>query len=312
MPSRSAISQSPVIYGCFAAMVPLWWGVTSGAYGEAFRRVVVPVLDRFGADLVVDVAVDDPVAVTLYSNPFTIVPLYYCAFKIGQLVLMRTNGADLPSVALALEGRGIREWIPAAFEWLASVGKPLLVEGRRHELRRVGRNRVGTRGHVAVGGHCTCTDRLVVAWRLTDARVAAAADQGHSPLRAVLQHRAAGVEVAHAAVVRIGVRVREELQGCLGEPEEPRLGVHAPVGEEELRPRPVPHLDAAGGLRGVGADRDGAASAAATASTPCPKVWNWYLAGTYSVCPPISGTTGIIPALIASTVDMPNGSPGNG
>ncbi len=34
---RSAISQSPVIYGSFAAMVPLWWGVTAGAYGEAFR-----------------------------------------------------------------------------------------------------------------------------------------------------------------------------------------------------------------------------------------------------------------------------------
>ena len=34
---RSAISQSPVIYACFAAMVPLWWGVTAGAYGDAFR-----------------------------------------------------------------------------------------------------------------------------------------------------------------------------------------------------------------------------------------------------------------------------------
>lgn len=34
---RSAISQSPVIYGCFAAMVILWWAVTAGAYGDAFR-----------------------------------------------------------------------------------------------------------------------------------------------------------------------------------------------------------------------------------------------------------------------------------
>lgn len=34
---RSAISQSPVVYACFAAMVPLWWGVTAGAYGDAFR-----------------------------------------------------------------------------------------------------------------------------------------------------------------------------------------------------------------------------------------------------------------------------------
>src|SRR5262245_7451842 len=28
------------------------------------------------------------VLVTLYSNPFTIVPLYYAAFKLGQLVLL--------------------------------------------------------------------------------------------------------------------------------------------------------------------------------------------------------------------------------
>jgi hypothetical protein len=34
---RSAIAQSPVIYGCFAAMVVLWWAVTVGGYGEPFR-----------------------------------------------------------------------------------------------------------------------------------------------------------------------------------------------------------------------------------------------------------------------------------
>jgi len=34
---RSAIAQSPLIYGCFAAMVVLWWAVTVGGYGEPFR-----------------------------------------------------------------------------------------------------------------------------------------------------------------------------------------------------------------------------------------------------------------------------------
>lgn len=34
---RSAIAQSPVIYACFAGMIVLWWGVTAGAYGDAFR-----------------------------------------------------------------------------------------------------------------------------------------------------------------------------------------------------------------------------------------------------------------------------------
>jgi hypothetical protein len=33
---RSAVAQSPVTYGCFAAMVVLWWGVTVGYYGGGF------------------------------------------------------------------------------------------------------------------------------------------------------------------------------------------------------------------------------------------------------------------------------------
>lgn len=33
---RSAVAQIPLIYGCFAAMVVLWWGVTAGYYGGAF------------------------------------------------------------------------------------------------------------------------------------------------------------------------------------------------------------------------------------------------------------------------------------
>lgn len=66
------------------------------------------------------------VAVTLYSNPLTIVPLYYAAFKLGELVLFN-RGGELPELALALEGKGFREWVPAALEWLASAGKPLLI-----------------------------------------------------------------------------------------------------------------------------------------------------------------------------------------
>jgi uncharacterized protein (DUF2062 family) len=66
------------------------------------------------------------VAMTLYSNPLTILPLYYAAFKLGEFALFR-GGEELPSIALALEGKGFRQWIPAALEWMASAGKPLLV-----------------------------------------------------------------------------------------------------------------------------------------------------------------------------------------
>ncbi|MBI3045546.1 MAG: DUF2062 domain-containing protein [Betaproteobacteria bacterium] len=66
------------------------------------------------------------VLVTLYSNPFTIVPLYYVAFKIGQFALLRSDGALHP-LAFSLEGKGFSEWIPAALHWIASVGKPLVI-----------------------------------------------------------------------------------------------------------------------------------------------------------------------------------------
>lgn len=66
------------------------------------------------------------VLVTLYSNPFTVVPLYYLAFRLGQLLMLQ-NGGGLPPLALHLEGKGFGEWLPAAIHWLASVGKPLVV-----------------------------------------------------------------------------------------------------------------------------------------------------------------------------------------
>lgn len=34
---KSAVAQSPIIYGCFAAMVVLWWAVTAGYYEPGFR-----------------------------------------------------------------------------------------------------------------------------------------------------------------------------------------------------------------------------------------------------------------------------------
>jgi hypothetical protein len=66
------------------------------------------------------------VVVTLYSNPFTIVPLYYVAFKLGQIVLMQSGGT-VPNVQEAFDGRAWQDWLPALFDWMVSVGKPLLI-----------------------------------------------------------------------------------------------------------------------------------------------------------------------------------------
>ena len=87
-----------------------------------------PVQFTAAALLAIVFRVNLPVAVlvTLYSNPLTIVPLYYLAFKLGQLVLM-DSGNGMPPVDFALHGRSIGEWLPGILEWLASLGKPLLV-----------------------------------------------------------------------------------------------------------------------------------------------------------------------------------------
>jgi uncharacterized protein len=87
-----------------------------------------PVQFTAGAVLAIAFRVNLPitVAVTLYSNPFTIVPLYFAAFKLGQLALLQSGG-QLSPMAFDLEGKGFTEWIPAALDWLATIGKPLMV-----------------------------------------------------------------------------------------------------------------------------------------------------------------------------------------
>lgn len=87
-----------------------------------------PVQFTAAALLAIGFHVNLPLAliVTLYSNPFTIVPLYYLAFKLGQLALLE-NGGTLPALPFHLEGQSFSEWLSAAFGWLTSVGKPLLI-----------------------------------------------------------------------------------------------------------------------------------------------------------------------------------------
>jgi uncharacterized protein (DUF2062 family) len=100
-----------VAAGLFAGLIPGSNPVqfTAAAFLAIVGRVNLPVA----------------VLVTLYSNPFTVVPLYYVAFKLGQLALLQTDG--MPPPALALEDKGFREWLAAALDWLTTVGKPLII-----------------------------------------------------------------------------------------------------------------------------------------------------------------------------------------
>lgn len=87
-----------------------------------------PVQFTAGALLAIAFRVNLPLAVlvTLYSNPFTIVPLYYLAFKIGQFVLFQNGVTQLPATP-SFDAHGIGDWLQAAFGWMTTVGKPLLV-----------------------------------------------------------------------------------------------------------------------------------------------------------------------------------------
>src|SRR5436190_87829 len=86
-----------------------------------------PVQFTAGALLAIAFRVNLPLAVlvTLYSNPFTIVPLYLMAYGLGQLVLWQRG--DSLSFPPDLAGRGLGEWLTDLLHWLMSMGKPLLV-----------------------------------------------------------------------------------------------------------------------------------------------------------------------------------------
>jgi uncharacterized protein len=81
---------------------------TAAAVGSAMCKVNLPVA----------------VLTTLYSNPFTIVPLYYVAYKIGALFTMVDTQA-MPATELTLLDKPLGQWWPAILHWLLGIGKTL-------------------------------------------------------------------------------------------------------------------------------------------------------------------------------------------
>jgi len=87
-----------------------------------------PVQFTAGAICAIAFKVNLPLAVlvTLYSNPFTIVPLYYVAFRLGQWVTFTDDG-DMPPVVFRLGERPWTDIAHALMEWFIALGKPLAV-----------------------------------------------------------------------------------------------------------------------------------------------------------------------------------------
>ena len=68
-----------------------------------------------------------PVAtfLTLYTNPFTIAPLYLLAYEIGAFATGQSNG--LSDASPAFPDLSWDNWATALLDWLVSLGKPLAV-----------------------------------------------------------------------------------------------------------------------------------------------------------------------------------------
>jgi uncharacterized protein (DUF2062 family) len=60
--------------------------------------------------------------VTLYTNPFTIVPLYVLAYQIGRLFIGEGNGFITPP---AFNPTDMIAWTTAMQAWMLAVAKPL-------------------------------------------------------------------------------------------------------------------------------------------------------------------------------------------
>jgi uncharacterized protein len=99
-----------VAIGMFTGLIPGSNPVqfTAAALFAIFFRVNLPIA----------------VIVTLYSNPFTIVPLYWLAFKIGQMALLAPD-SNLPAFDISADSWNA--WLSTGLTWLTTVGKPLLV-----------------------------------------------------------------------------------------------------------------------------------------------------------------------------------------
>lgn len=137
LPSHATISENRHIgrFGSWLKHHNLWHlhrrSVAGGVAAGMFAGLIPgsnPVQFGAAALLAIIFRVNLPLAVivTLYSNPFTVVPLYYLAYQLGNLALMESGGAA-PPPAISFEGKNFGEWLPTALAWLMSFGKPLLV-----------------------------------------------------------------------------------------------------------------------------------------------------------------------------------------
>ena len=136
LPSYESVRQNRFVarFGSLLRHPNLWHlnrrSVSGGVAAGMFAGLVPgsnPVQFAAAALLAVAFRVNLPVAVvvTLYTNPFTIVPLYVIAYAIGALIFGGDGAA--PSHAPEIDWSHLGASMHAYFEWVLSLGKPLAV-----------------------------------------------------------------------------------------------------------------------------------------------------------------------------------------
>ncbi len=110
--------------------------VAAGVAIGLFFGILVPFAQIFlAATAAVILRVNLPSAAfcTLITNPFTFPPIYYLAYRIGNLftgigqeVPDKTINADIEQ-AVAIQQGDVTGWFPHLIDWIQTVGLPLIV-----------------------------------------------------------------------------------------------------------------------------------------------------------------------------------------
>jgi uncharacterized protein (DUF2062 family) len=98
-----------VAVGLFCGLIPGPFQVISAAIMAVLLRVNLPVA----------------AFTTVYTNPFTILPLYVVAYKLGALVSGARTGVPLEH--LAFPEMHWHSWLGELWIWFQMLGKPLLI-----------------------------------------------------------------------------------------------------------------------------------------------------------------------------------------
>lgn len=131
LPSRESVRANRFIsrFGSFLHHPMLWClnrrSVAGGVAVGLFAGLVPGPLQMLTAALLaVPLRVNLPIALvtTLYTNPFTIGPLYFLAYEIGKFAI---PGEAMPNPAPDMDWADLGGWLDSFLQWMLSMGKPL-------------------------------------------------------------------------------------------------------------------------------------------------------------------------------------------